>query len=328
MIDVKTYGAKGNGITDDAAEIQAAAKQAIAACDTLYFPAGTYIVKSPVGINGPLDVVGASEYVTTIWLQGAAMFYICSEAPVHFEKLTIGNQTNNSSIVIDAPPGHVNHGSTFDRVVVNYAACGIDFLRADTWSIQRCKFNQHHGIGVRIRNLENADDGDSAISDTTFASAITSCTHIQHESAGGIRIINCKMNGGGLGYNLSLAPSAQTGDIIFAGNSIENQAISGFAMSNQGAGVFGEVAISGNQFANIFIPIYFATNTGQNWIRDVAINGNVLTSLIANVAALIDIAGVDNCVISGNVMRILTGKPCIISSPSNTGVVIVGNTNE
>ncbi len=44
FLSVKAYGAKGDGVTNDAAAIQAGIDVASATGQTLYFPAGTYLV--------------------------------------------------------------------------------------------------------------------------------------------------------------------------------------------------------------------------------------------------------------------------------------------
>jgi hypothetical protein len=51
-VSVKDYGAKGNGIADDTASIQAALNWAVANNSSLYFPRGIYLVTSGLTITG------------------------------------------------------------------------------------------------------------------------------------------------------------------------------------------------------------------------------------------------------------------------------------
>ena len=55
MPSVKQFGAYGNGSTDDAAAINAA----LAASSDIYFPAGTYLVQSPITLMNDANLVGA-----------------------------------------------------------------------------------------------------------------------------------------------------------------------------------------------------------------------------------------------------------------------------
>ncbi len=57
VINVKDYGATGDGVTDDTAAIQAAITAAPAGT-TVFFPAGVYLVSSPVRLRGGLSYVG------------------------------------------------------------------------------------------------------------------------------------------------------------------------------------------------------------------------------------------------------------------------------
>ena len=50
MLNVKDYGAVGNGSTADATAIQAAINAVPAAGGTVYFPAGTYIIPKTIGL--------------------------------------------------------------------------------------------------------------------------------------------------------------------------------------------------------------------------------------------------------------------------------------
>lgn len=57
-IDVSSYGAKGDGLTDDAEAIQRAI-DARPAGGTITFPAGTYVISSPLHLTSNLSLVGS-----------------------------------------------------------------------------------------------------------------------------------------------------------------------------------------------------------------------------------------------------------------------------
>ncbi|HMD27737.1 MAG TPA: glycosyl hydrolase family 28-related protein, partial [Steroidobacteraceae bacterium] len=78
------YGAKGNGLTDDTASIQAAFNAACAqgaldaSSETLFFPKGTYITSFPILSNcsTPINFVGESENTAIIKAENSALFPI------------------------------------------------------------------------------------------------------------------------------------------------------------------------------------------------------------------------------------------------------------
>ena len=51
-VNVRTFKAKGDGITDDTDAIQRASDHAIEKGYTLYFPAGIYLITRSITING------------------------------------------------------------------------------------------------------------------------------------------------------------------------------------------------------------------------------------------------------------------------------------
>ena len=71
------YGAVGNGVADDTAALQAAVNAAAAAQKTLYIPAGTYLVSTPISIPAGqgMAIVG-SGWGTSIKLKNASNCFI------------------------------------------------------------------------------------------------------------------------------------------------------------------------------------------------------------------------------------------------------------
>jgi hypothetical protein len=55
VINVKDFGATGNGSADDTAAIQAAITSVIARSGQLYFPTGTYLITAPLYVTPPTD---------------------------------------------------------------------------------------------------------------------------------------------------------------------------------------------------------------------------------------------------------------------------------
>jgi hypothetical protein len=73
-VNVRDWGAKGDGVTDDTAAIQAAIDYCVNLSNrkqTLYFPANEpaayYKVTAPLVINGRLNIVGDGQFSTTIY---------------------------------------------------------------------------------------------------------------------------------------------------------------------------------------------------------------------------------------------------------------------
>jgi hypothetical protein len=76
-VNVKDYGAVGNGIADDTAAIQAALDYVVAHPGRLYFPSGDYLVTGLTldNVTVPLDIMGAGRDATRILTTSAAAIF-------------------------------------------------------------------------------------------------------------------------------------------------------------------------------------------------------------------------------------------------------------
>ncbi len=108
-VSVFDYGAKGDGVTDDAVAIQLALTAASGGtCKTVFFPAGTYVVGSTLVVHSSTTLLGESS-TSIIKLKDSANANLFTNSnyasgtnsDITFDKLTldgnVANQTNNGS---------------------------------------------------------------------------------------------------------------------------------------------------------------------------------------------------------------------------------------
>jgi hypothetical protein len=102
VLNVKDYGAKGDGVTDDSAALVAAVA-ALSAGGILHVPPGTYIVRSQLSLPSGITVQGVGEASVLYWdtpVGGAAVtgapFRIASKTGVTIRRLKI-KSTNTAA---------------------------------------------------------------------------------------------------------------------------------------------------------------------------------------------------------------------------------------
>ena len=117
-INVKDYGATGNGTTDDTKAINKAFAAALAAGKTAYIPAGTYIVYSPFTFPANITISGDGF---SSWLKGQILF-------------NTGDNISNLALGVDAEAGINGVDSyaasadvTLDNPVNNLQVTNVDF---------------------------------------------------------------------------------------------------------------------------------------------------------------------------------------------------------
>lgn len=128
VLNVKDFGAIGNGVTDDTAAIQAAINFAISAGGTqVYFDTGNYLVSSTITINGSVSLYGI------------------------FERSRIrANFSNGDVLVVNGATSEVDFSGLLIESNVGKRTGGyyINFVSANTSRIYNCQFsNGYMGVG-------------------------------------------------------------------------------------------------------------------------------------------------------------------------------------
>ncbi len=165
MPSVKSYGAVGDGVTDDTAAIQAALAdgRSNASQDyygkpkALFFPAGTYLVHDTLSWTGCcVTLQGAGAGATTIRLAPSSAGFGTASAPKPLVLTPAGNQSfhqNIWDIAFSIGPG-------------NPGATGLSYISNNTGALHNVQVTSEDGQGVAGVDLSRQYAGPLLVRDT------------------------------------------------------------------------------------------------------------------------------------------------------------------
>lgn len=158
QLNVKNYGAKGDGVSDDTAAIaQALAAVRATANAVVYFPAGTYLVSKALALIGPVAVSGASAATTRLRLTADwGLFYASNTAQVKLSNLTL--DANNLPGSYGMWINDASNVTIANCQFVNVANCGVSLQRVSSVWVTSSTFKNIGWSGVR---LEDPGDGNA-----------------------------------------------------------------------------------------------------------------------------------------------------------------------
>lgn len=328
--DVKTYGAVGDGSTDDTAAIQAALAAIPSTGGVLYFPSGKYkYTGSTLTLSNPITVEGegGGVYDTAGWPPVAGQ-YSTAISTIIFDSSTISLFTveafgctfknialYNSSVAtpVSGAGITVSDGGTFNNytdITVSGFYIGIDVQQGSVERFDNCTFLRPVLYGLKLRNILHPDGGDHCISNCAFYNGWdrSGSAAIRIESGGGPKIINCKINSLGAapfiftnGIDLALGNSIATGDLLIANCSIENYSGTGIKGTTGTSSTWNNTLITGNQLLGVGGSAYgisYAGTTAGDF------NGLILTGNFGRTGSssnpFISISNTSEVILAGN----------------------------
>ena len=227
--------------------------------------------------------------------------------------------------VVNISPGPVTSGAGI-RMQKSHNACiqnvhvwgfydNISVEAGNYWSILNSHVMSPWRYGIRIRNADNADSGDMLLSGIWFD--LTGITRnpdaaVRWETGGGMRVSNCKINGGPTykfvtGIDCAFTGNGDAADIFVIGNSIEN--LSGSAVKlvrSSGSNTVTNVQVINNETMTAAAGVEVGVG-----FKSVVVDGNLGFNLTTGINLL---DGASQVTVGGSNRWSLTTTPVLIGS--------------
>jgi polygalacturonase len=312
--NVTDYGAVCDGVTDDTVAIQAAVNAT--GPGVLELPTGACAISSTIHITSGMTLKGQGRQSSFIQMTSPTMngFAVDSDNGVSFLDLAIFAPDATSGAMITF--SGVTRANALSRFVNCSFIKGYNQIVTTAAYIWIADGNYHYGYknsAFIVQNTNDVDDGDSTISNSTFSGGDSNSVTIIQYSSGGLRVVNNKLLGGAGAYKLNLAAGAITSDLIFVGNSVENQTAFALQFSSAGGGTFANIVINSNQFMNQ--PIVVAMNSNTRFMSRIVINDNSM-SVVAQYGIIL--TNVEDFVVSDNQISGINGAVSGIAIGANS----------
>lgn len=315
FVNVKAYGATGNGSTNDTTAIQNAINANPGR--TIYFPQGKYriaagyqvVISNSITLLGdnPQNIfqygpqqpspVGLGSCIVCDPGSTNTLFQVTTTGNVTIERLGFmpssgGARTGGAYIRFATPSDNgANFGSRINNCQFYNGYYSIIFQDAAGFVVSNSYFADTSYVDIYVANVFLNDWGDSCITNNYMDFVVggaggSAYAHIHQLSSGGLKIIGNKLLSGQFGYRVE-APGTVINDVIFSGNSVELQTNAGVYISSTVGPYPNQIALTGNQFG---LLVSGATGIILNgpWLQNVCVVANAIGLTDGTTGILLD----------------------------------------
>ncbi|WP_219835805.1 nitrous oxide reductase family maturation protein NosD [Paenibacillus sp. R14(2021)] len=310
-VNVKDYGAVGDGVTDDIKAIQKAIDNGTNA--VVYMPAGTYAITDSIRINNPLTLMGDGKIATVISMKAQAKdgIKITNAANVTVTSLQVrdivnpGDAESHAIILSNATNATIEHCrfqnsddtsirvgyndkgvSTSCRVLFNdientTGGSGIEIIKADDTIIMGNRVNNSFQHGIRLDGALRAtaignilsNNGFSDISLQSFSDGKGNVTKLTEDCV----VQGNQCAGGGQANGITVFNSVR--DCLVNGNLIQNN-IRGIYVYDPDDNGNSDTQFTDNRIINCETGVDIR---GRN--SNLVFRGNVLSNMVTDTIA-------------------------------------------
>lgn len=273
VVNVKSFGATGDGATNDATTIGSAATSARASGKPLYFPAGTYQISTAIDVSGISKVFGDGCYLSIIRSTSATADALSknSVTPIIIRDLKIASTPVKSAGAGIRIAGN-SEGDRIQNVLFTDQFRAIQVDAAISYHIFHCEIVDTIDKGIYLQNTANADSGDGRIAYNLFSTSKGGSTVACYQiSSGGLSFIGNKILKHTFGFYLDVGAADVTGILDISNNSFDSQADSCIYMQSIAGGSWLQTNITDN----ILIGANAPTNTTGTCIKISGSNSSI-----------------------------------------------------
>jgi hypothetical protein len=350
QFDVTTYGATGDGVTDDTTAIQTALAAIPSTGGLLYFPAGTYkYTGATLTLNRQITVLGdgggvrlldagppllhtyATASITTIDFNSSTgtLFTVtadgCAFKSLGLRNTSVTQPTAGAGILVSS------HGdrTLYENLSVDGFYIDIDVQAGSAQVWNNCFISAPVLYGLKLRNILVPDGGDHSISNCYVYNgrSYPAVSGIRIESGGGVKIVNTKIVYASTPawvncIDLAVADSITTVDLLVCNCSLEGYSGAGIKGRTGTSSKWFNILITGNQFnpvSSTGCAIDMSPTTAGDF-DGVMITGNWAFSAIGSSSAMINLANCSDVLMTGNSSLNFAGGMVNIGSGVTFGV--------
>jgi hypothetical protein len=318
-INVKSYGAVGDGIEDDTESIQDAIDVIPSTGGVLYFPPGTYKTSGGFTLSYPTTIMGGGKG-TRDGTSNAISKVTCTSATESLFTLAAhGSSVNNIALVnssgttpsagagITVTAGDLTN---FVDVSVKGFWIDIDIQDGAEWTMRGCWLISPVKYGLKIDHADFDDAGDAKISDCAiYSDTYNADAGIRYIGSSGLKITNLKINKAldekKFVHGIDIYSASQTfGILLIANSSIENVTGNAINLTTASGKWFKWLIVSGMEFG------LYSNSSGKAIYANAVSAGDIVGITVVNChfiapgssAAAINLTNVDYVVYGGNII--------------------------